>query len=124
MLYEVKKVSQSQGNLRRWFTDEGMDLIVWISKDDASELIGFDLCYDKETKEHVLRWDSQKGIIHRRIDAGNDLPGRHGTPILVADGALPIHRLTSDFEARSANLPPQFKDAVSKVLKFIEGHGS
>ncbi|TAL36783.1 MAG: hypothetical protein EPN93_08170 [Spirochaetes bacterium] len=87
MLFEIREVRQIPGEgLRRWFSDEYFDLIVW--HDDRDEISGFQLCYDKQGYERVMTWRRGRGYTHDRIDDG-EVPGEpKKTPILALDGAF------------------------------------
>ena len=74
MLREIKKISQmSDEPRRRWFSDEYFDLIAWYSPDD--EIIGFQLCYDKDNNERTLNWMNPSTWTHYRVDDGERLTG-------------------------------------------------
>ncbi len=54
MLREVQNVRQIGGDpSRRWFSDPGMDLIVWM---EARDIVGFQLTYDKPHAEKAVTW--------------------------------------------------------------------
>ena len=59
MLREVPKGRIQINNLRRrWFTDESLDLFIFLNKED--ELVQLQICYDKTEQEHVFSW--KKGL--------------------------------------------------------------
>jgi hypothetical protein len=98
---------------RRWFTSSDIDLFVWI--DDEGAATGFQLCYDKQSREHALTWTEAAGYTHMGVDGGESRPGRYkGTPILVANGCLDVQSILDRLREQGAEcLPPQF-------LRFIE----
>lgn len=89
MLYEIKKVkSYKDEPRRRWFFDHDIDLTVWF--DDADEIVGFQLCYDKPKNPHAFTWDKENGYRHHQIDDGErlDTLARKGIPTLMLDGSF------------------------------------
>lgn len=87
MLREIKDVRQLKDEPhRRWFTDEHFDLILWGKETD---IVGFQLCYDKAHSERAVTWKVESGFHHDGVDGGEGRAGRYkGTPILVADGSF------------------------------------
>lgn len=53
---------------RRWYSSEYFDLIVWFNK--GKEIIGFQLCYDKERNERAITWKETVGYLHSQVDDG------------------------------------------------------
>ena len=104
---------------RRWFTSVELDLIVWL--DAAGAPVGFQLCYDKGQGEHALTWKVGAGFAHSGVDDGESVVGLRykASPVLVPDGALDIERLTEQFAASSAEVPP---DIVQLVLARLRRH--
>ena len=119
MLKEIKNVSQPQGEPpRRWFSSSDTDLIVWYN---ASEIIGFQLCYDRGIDEHALTWMRGQGFTHRRIEDGESKGMQHKmTPILVPDGVVDISRVTKDFELQSEEIDAVVRGFVMKYLAEFE----
>ena len=100
---------------RRWFADAEMDLTVWIGS--RGEITGFELCYDKPAGERALRWSSESGYSHQRIDDGEGRPGRFkGSPILLPDGEFPGNRISRLFEIHSREIE---RTIASYILKKI-----
>ena len=59
MLREIP-AKQLQGEpARRWFTSPEIDLYVWLGEDGSPT--GFQLCYDKQAREHALTWTQASG---------------------------------------------------------------
>jgi hypothetical protein len=116
MLKEIKTVKQQAGEgLRRWFSDDFFDLIVWL--DDAGELIGIQLCYDLLGDERALSWHRARGFSHDRIDTGEQLPHRNMSPVLVADGVFGRDEIADEFAARSVEIDPEIRRLVSEKLE-------
>ncbi|MDY0000696.1 MAG: hypothetical protein RBU30_05335 [Polyangia bacterium] len=97
---------------RRWFGDQDLELIVWYGRDAPSTIVGFQLCYDKRQDEHALTWRLGGSVSHHRVDTGDGLPKANRTPILVADGPLPLMRLTDRFREASAAIDPAIRAFV------------
>ena len=116
MLREVRHVMQVPGEpRRRWFSDENFDLIVWFSPEN--EVIGFQLCYDKETEQKALTWLNQEGYRHSRVDDG-DNPGKmKASPVLEADGHLDREGIGRRFRENRGDVPDKIADCVyNKIM--------
>jgi hypothetical protein len=114
MLREIPAARQIPGEpKRRWFTSQNMDLFVWTS--DEGSPIGFQLCYDKQSREHALTWTDAVGFGHTAVDGGESRPGRYkGAPILVANGAVDTGHILEQFRLEAASLPVE-------LVHLIEG---
>ena len=114
MLYEISEVRQIEGEgLRRWFSDEFFDLIIWL--DDKNIIQGFQLCYDKTGYERSLTWRTSS-YEHNKIDDGENPGDRKSSPILVADGEFDKRRIAYKFWNESKNID---KKIVAFVYKKI-----
>jgi len=120
MLREVVPTRQIEGEpRRRWFMDEGMDLIVWSG--EREELIGFQLAFKGPDEEKALTWMRGRGFSHHRVDDGEGRPGRYKmAPILLADGRVDAAALAASFRERAGELPARI---VELVLARIEEYG-
>lgn len=119
MMIETKNVRQIDGEpLRRWFWSDYFDLIAWFNADN--DIIGFQLCYDKNKKQRVLTWQKDAGYSHDYIDDGEESPGKHkSTPVLVADGIFQKEKIAAQFKEESHNIDGQIADCVhSKILEY------
>ena len=114
MLREIAARQVEGEPARRWFTSSEIDLFVWVGEDGAPS--GFQLCYDKQAREHALTWTPASGFSHMAVDGGESRPGRYkGTPILVANGAIDTEGILGQLRQEGAtSLPPEF-------LQFVEG---
>ena len=91
-----------------------MDLFVWT--DDAGEVKGFQLAYDKPHAEKAISWKRETGFLHTGVDDGSR-PGHYpGTPLLVVDGEFSVVRVLNEFEVRSKEIDPSMVAVVVKVL--------
>lgn len=117
MLREIKDVRQIKDEPhRRWFTDEHFDLVIW---DQETDIVGFQLCYDKSRGEHALTWKAETGFSHNSVDSGEDRAGRYkGSPILVLDGSFDPQRVAAIFRGHSGDLDAKSCDFI--YLKLLE----
>ena len=116
MLKEIDAVRQDDPKLtRRWFQDDYFDLFVWQSADAA--VVAFQLCYDIASQERVLSWHEGSGFSHHRIDSGEATPRKNMSPILVADGILPIDDVLPRFTRRSRNIERVIGRFIAEKLR-------
>jgi hypothetical protein len=117
MLREIKDVRQIKDEpRRRWYTDEHFDLVIWDAED---EIIGFQLCYDKNENERALTWKPDSGFSHHGVDGGEDRAGRYkASPILVIDGSFDSARVAAVFLGHSGVLDAKSSDFI--YLKLLE----
>ncbi|HEX7631183.1 MAG TPA: hypothetical protein VF388_03550 [Lacunisphaera sp.] len=116
MFKEFARVKQEAGDgRRRWFDDDGMELIVWL--DAADQPRGFQLCYQGAGRqEHALTWRAPGGFAHNRVLSGDSRPDKNQTPILVPDGVVPWAQLRREFAARSGALEPALREFITTRL--------
>ncbi len=113
MLREVGNVHQQDPLLRRrWFCDDYFDIFVWEQPEPGGAITGFQLCYDKFQHERVLRWRESGGYTHHGIDSGDRMPGSHMTPVMVADGVLPLPKVLEKFDESAAPLEPRIREFI------------
>lgn len=112
MLVEFTQVKQEAAGRRRWFEDDGMELIVWYGAEGRAN--GFQLCYERRGQEHALTWQEGRGFSHARVDAGDSRPEKNLTPVLVPGGDVPWRELREDFARRAQKLD-------SSVREFVVG---
>jgi hypothetical protein len=111
MLREFEDVKQFTGEpRRRWFEDEGFDLVVW--QNEGGEIIEFELSYDKSKNQRAVRWGKSTGFAHYRVDDG-DSPGKHKeTPVLFPNGDFDFEKIARLFALAS-------KEVNEKIAKFV-----
>ncbi len=115
MLREIGNVHQQDPQLRRrWFRDDYFDIFTWQNTD--GRVVGFQLCYDLPAYERVLSWRESKGYSHHRVDGGEASPIKNRTPIMVADGVLPLPVVLEKFDARTAGIEPRIRDFIRERL--------
>lgn len=111
-LREIPFTRQHPGEpRRRWFTSSSMDLFVWV--DDEGRPTGFQLCYDKKSREHALSWTEERGFSNMAVDGGESRPARYkGSPILVADGVVDSRRILEEFRREAGSVPADIVQMV------------
>jgi hypothetical protein len=121
MLREIAATRQVPGEPpRRWFTSRSIDLFVWLDSEQSP--IGFQICYDKQWREHALTWTKATGFAHMAVDSGETRPTRHkGAPILVANGAFDATRILEDFRRESDAVPAEFAAMIEDKLQQLSG---
>ena len=118
MLREIRDVKQVPGEpRRRWFSDENFDLIVWLGPED--QILGFQLCYDKETRQKALTWLNGGGYQHSHIDDG-DNPGKmKASPVLEANGRFDREGIGRRFRKNRGDVPDKITDCVyEKIMNY------
>ena len=89
--------------LRRWFSDDAMDLILWYDKERKLE--GFQLQYDKQTGDHSVTW--------KRVDLG---AGRYRS-VLVSDGPMDKKRVAVLFQRAGAEIDePTYRFVLGRLM--------
>jgi len=123
MLREITPSRQVPGEpRRRWFTSSNIDLFVWLSENELPS--GFQLCYDKQHREHALTWTENTGFSHMAVDPGESRPARYkGAPLLVANGAVDAARILQEFRRESQAVPPEYAQMVERKLQSLEAKG-
>jgi len=115
VLREIGNVHQQDPDTRRrWFCDDYFDIFVWEKSDGA--IVGFQLCYDKSVRERVLSWRESSGYAHHRIDSGEESPAINMTPIMVADGVLPLPVVLEKFDQHAAAIEPRIRQFIRQRL--------
>jgi hypothetical protein len=120
MLREIEARQMPGEPARRWFTSPDIDLFVWLGEDDSPT--GFQLCYDKQGREHALTWTQAGGYTHLGVDSGESRPGRYkGTPILVANGSIDFEGILEQLRSQAASVPASFLELVEgKVAELSQ----
>ena len=121
MLMEIPGTRQHPDELRRrWFTDDVMDLVVWLDENNA--IAAFQLCYDKHSREKCITWKVSSGYVHTAVDDG-EVPGRYKrSPILVSDGDLNAWSVFGEFRRRADALEESVREFVSEKLINYSGN--
>jgi len=119
MFKEIKNVRQIPGeSMRRWFTDNDVELIMWIGRQE--EIVGFQLCYKFDNEPKALTWHKSSGFLHSGIDEGDVTFGKHKkSPILIPDMRFNKEHVLMRFASSSKGLPEAIE---SFVRGKIEGY--
>jgi hypothetical protein len=105
---------------RRYMSDGDFDLYVWFKPD--GEYYGFQLCYDKAGRERALTWLSDRGFSHNAVDSGEDNPTANCSPVMVADGCMPVEVVRAGFLRQSGELDKKIQELVISKLDEYELH--
>jgi hypothetical protein len=94
-----------------------LDLIVWF--EPGGQIIGFQLCYDKETDQKALTWLKGGGYQHSRIDDG-DNPGKmKASPVLEANGYFDREGIGRLLRESRGHVPEEIADCVySRITQY------
>ena len=115
MLKESSSTMHPAKSTRRWFSDDYLDLIVWT--DQYGVTSGFQLCYDKDTKERALTWTKKNGYIHERVDDGESNPSKNLTPILIQDGICPTQEVIELFLINGTEIDYHLRSFIIDKLR-------
>jgi hypothetical protein len=117
VLGEIEEVRQVEGEgFRRWFADADFDLIVWYTDESQARLDGFQLCYDKQSRERCVTWRNSGSYQHHLVDDGENPFQAKMTPVLVADGAFERDRVLGGFLDASERVDPNIVELVRRAL--------
>ena len=115
MLRESHSIKHPEKSIRRWFSDDFFDLIVWM--DHHGSINGFQLCYDKQGNERAFTWTVKNGYSHERVDNGEMNPSKNLTPILIPDGIGPAEEIVDLFLAKSKLIDAPIRSFVNDKLR-------
>ena len=101
-LREIAGVKQTSELRRRWWNSRDMDVYVW--QDGSGKVHSFEICYGKPRNERALRWQTEQGFSHARIDDGEAHAFDHQTPIATPDGHYSLESIAQRFEAAGAEI--------------------
>lgn len=114
LMYEIRKVRQNKGEpFRRWFFSHDLDLIVWY---ENNCFYGFQLCYDVQGDQHAITWFIDRGFTHTRVDAGDTVPGKPRTPILLPNGFFDNVRIANQFKKAAMRIDARVSEIVYRLL--------
>jgi len=119
-LREARFVPMDGSKVRRWFSNENFDLIVW--HDAAGEITGFQLCYGKPHDEQAIVWKKKKGFSHHRVDSGEDTPLKNRSPVLRVGGTFNADLVMKEFKDSCKSIDPIISDFVFLKLKEYSTH--
>jgi hypothetical protein len=123
MLREIRNVKEIPGQgVRRWFNDEHLDLFVWYDAD--GRIIGFQLCFDKDTRdERALTFTEDAGysLDHVATEASVcDL----GSLVMVPAGEFSCRPLIEKLGERGERLERSLYDYLRKKLEEYPAQAS
>ncbi len=119
MLREINTHRSKDNELsRRWFTDDMMDLFVWINEEGV--ISKFQLSYDNNYSKHALTWGERSGFQHNKIDDGEGRAGKHkSTPILVPDGEINSGLILQIFKTNSKDIDINIHEFILKKIQSL-----
>ena len=113
-MIEVRDVRQNPNEqFRRWFSDDNFDLIVWYMPDEI--VYGFELSYDRDDQEKVLRWFSDRGLSHYSVDRAPYL--NRAEMLVKMNGQSEMARVLSCFRTVDQSLPIELKTLVCEKIE-------
>jgi hypothetical protein len=120
-LKEVMNVPQSGDVVRRWFSSDELDLIVWYDASGSAQ--GFHLCYDKGRDEQALVWSANGGLSSASVEDGErDLTRHKASPVLLIHPTMKadVGRVAELFNSACADVPDAIVNLVNaKLLKGL-----
>jgi hypothetical protein len=115
MLREIVNVYQPDARVRRrWFCDDYFDIFIW--EESGGRILELQFCYDKAAHERMLRWHDATGFTHHGVDGGEASTFKNRTPILVADGVLPLPTVLGKFDAHALDLELRIRGFIRQRL--------
>jgi len=121
---EVHHVKQDDRSvLARWFTGAECELHLWVHR-ATNEIVRFQFCFDRHRDEHILEWDSKRGMRYAAIDDGESEEAMHpkSSPIVVADGELDWEHVLAVYEAESSEVEESIRRFVRNRLREARGY--
>jgi hypothetical protein len=116
MLREIRNIREIPGQgPRRWFSDAHLDLFVWY--DEGGRILGFQLCFDKDTRVERALTFTEEGGYSLDLVAGEDSVCDLGSPVLVPAGEFSLRRLIDQLGERGAMLERSLYDYLREKLE-------
>ena len=119
MLKEAKSVRQIPGEpFRRWYIDDGTDLIVWL---DQFRIVGFQLIVPNGDVKAVITWHEKRQVTVTSLDDGEGNMGHlKMTPILTKAHEVDLLAVHRHFTAISDELPSGLAHLIEKKFAEVE----
>ncbi len=117
-LVEHKGVRQRPDEgFRRWFVNDFFDVIVWYES-AAGELVGFQLCYNRNKVERAFTWHRNKRSSHY-VSSGDDGRGRpwKATAILYGDAGPVPEEVILRLQEERGELDDSLLDMITKSVR-------
>ena len=104
--------------MRKRFSDDSSSLTLWF--DERGGIFGIEIIFDLLVDEHAFRWIQGTTTRYVKVEVLPPRPGRHPKQALDPENLpLPRSRL-EDFDERSGNLLPAWRDFIrAKLLEMI-----
>ena len=104
MLRQISNVyEESEEPKKLWFTEEELDLFIWVS--DQNEIVKFQFSYDKPNNEKLFLWESGIGLKHAYVDDGSR-PGKYpSSPILLDEAPYDKSVVVDLLQRKSGDIP-------------------
>jgi len=121
-LREIHAVRQVAGEgLRRWFTSETMDLLVWFDEDDMPIRLQLGYGKGRHRDERIFSWRKGVGYDHLVVGNGEHDKRYKATPLMMSDAAFNGAHVGNLFREYSINVPLWIVDFV---LEKIAAYGA
>jgi hypothetical protein len=116
MLREIRNIRDIPGQgPRRWFNDEHLDLFVWY--DAGGRILGFQLCFDKDTRvERALTFTETGGYSLDHVAAESSVCDI-GSPVLTPADEFSRRELIDQLRERGAVLERSLYDYLREKLE-------
>jgi len=115
--------TQSSEGYKRWFQDDYFDLFIW-QDFYSSDIVSFQLCYDRACRERVIGWHQDYGFEHFRVDDGEQTPYKNMTPVFVNENMFPYREVLQNFIDRSEYLDEYIRIFIIEKLQEWYGKAS
>lgn len=115
MLRQISDVYRRPGESPKiWFTDEKLDLFIWLSDDD--QILKFQFTYDQPQDEKSLLWKIHGKLNHTAIDDGSR-PGKHpSSPISLGEVPLDKNRIISLLNENAEVIPKRYFSFIQEQI--------
>ena len=118
MLKEINDLTQTSDDLqRRWFSDEEIDLYVWLDENDT--IHEFQISYHTNDNDHVLIWNSASGLFAHSVDSGTLNPSKmKSSPMLTENIEFDVNHIRDLFEKNGKKLEHDLYEFILSRLKI------
>ena len=107
MLRPISDIYVRQGEPKKlWFTDEKLDLYIWLSEDDS--VLKFEFTYDKPNNEKSFLWRTPNIISHTEIDEGSNAGKHPSSPISLGEVPFDTNRVIKLFNENRDVIPKKY----------------
>ena len=107
MLRPISDIYVREGEPKKlWFTDEKLDLYIWLS--DGDGILRFEFTYDKPNSEKSFLWRAPNTISHTEIDDGANAGKHPSSPISLGEVPLDKNRVIQLFNENKEVIPRKY----------------